>query len=72
MHKLPFVSAKEVIKVSSMCGFHFVRQSGSHIVMKNNEGKMLVIPNHNPLKKGTLLQIIKSIGVDKEEFSKLL
>lgn len=72
MPKLPVVSATKVIKVASELGYEFVRQKGSHLVLKKEPGKMLVIPNHKKLKKGTLLQIIKALGVTKDEFNKLL
>lgn len=72
MPKLPAVSATEIIKVASKLGYGFVRQKGSHIILKNNEGKVLVIPNHKTLKKGTLLQIIKVLGITKEKLSELL
>ncbi|MFA4907273.1 MAG: type II toxin-antitoxin system HicA family toxin [archaeon] len=53
MPKLPPVSATKVISVSSKLGYEFVRQKGSHIILKNRDGKILVIPNHRALKKGT-------------------
>ena len=72
MPKLPVVSATEVIRVASKLGYEFVRQKGSHLILKNKEEKILVVPNHKALKKGTLLQIIKALGTTKEEFAKLL
>jgi predicted RNA binding protein YcfA (HicA-like mRNA interferase family) len=61
MPKLPVVSASEAIRVASRKGYFFSRQSGSHIVLKNSHGKIIVIPNHERLKPGTLLQIIKAL-----------
>jgi len=55
MPKLPVVSSAKVIKVSSKFGYEFVRQKGSHLILKNKNGKMMVIPNHKILKRGTLL-----------------
>jgi len=72
MPKLPVVSSAKVIKVASGLGFKFVRQKGSHIILKNHEEKTLVIPNKKTLKKGTLLQIIKAMEITKEEFAKRL
>ena len=72
MPKIPVVSAAEAIKVASKLGYEFVRQKGSHVILKNKEEKLLVIPNHKALKKGTLLQIIKALGVTKEEFRRIL
>jgi predicted RNA binding protein YcfA (HicA-like mRNA interferase family) len=72
MPKLPTVSATKVIRVASKLGFELARQSGSHLILKNTDEKMLVIPNHKKLKKGTLLQIIKAMGTTKEEFIEML
>ncbi|MFA4855903.1 MAG: type II toxin-antitoxin system HicA family toxin [archaeon] len=72
MPKLPAVSATKVIRVASKLGFELVRQKGSHLILKGGEEKMLVIPNHKKLKKGTLLQIIKAMGITKEEFIEML
>jgi len=41
-------------------------------MLKNQEGNLLVIPNHKKLKKGTTLQIIKTLGLTKKEFQKML
>jgi len=72
MPKLPIISASEATKIASKRGYFFSRQSGSHIILKTASGKMLVIPNHERLKPGTLLQIIKTLGLTKEEFCALL
>ena len=72
MPKLMVVSAIEIIKVAQKAGFEIVSQKGSHIKLKNSEGKILIIPNHKILKKGTTLQIIKTLGITKEELGKLL
>ncbi len=72
MPKLPTVSATKVIRAASKLGYEFIRQKGSHIILKNREEKLLVIPNKQALKKGTLLQIIRTMGITKEEFSELL
>ena len=72
MPKLPVVSSTKVIFVAGKLGFELVRQKGSHLILKNKNGKILVIPNHKKLKKGTLLQILKILEITKEEFSKML
>jgi len=72
MPKLSNVSASKVVKIAVKLGFFVSRQKGSHIILKNNSGKILVIPNHRKLKLGTLLQIIKVLNLSKEEFEKLL
>ena len=68
------VSANTLIKVLSKYGYTFVRQTGSHIRMtvNTNEGvRNLTIPNHAPIKLGTLMSIINEasiqLKIDKDE-----
>jgi predicted RNA binding protein YcfA (HicA-like mRNA interferase family) len=46
MEKLPRVTAAEAIKVVERAGFLLVRQSGSHKIYKNKEGKRVTVPYH--------------------------
>ena len=70
MPKLSNISAGKMIKIAVCFGFTVVRQKGSHIILKK-QNRILVIPNHKKLKIGTAFQIIKIIGISKEEFEKL-
>ncbi len=74
MSKLRPLPSKKVIKALSKVGFVPFRQKGSHIILKNEEGVVIVVPN-NPgedIGRGLLLKIIKQAGLTKEEFLKLL
>ena len=72
--KLPRVTANEMIKIVEKLGFHLSRQSGSHKIFKNNEGKRVTIAYHS----GKILhpKIIKSIlvdvGISVDEFKKII
>ena len=75
MQKLPRLSGKEVIKILSKQSFKAIRQKGSHVFMlkETPEGKKYtVVPLHDEIDKGTLLEIIRQAGFTKEEFLKLL
>ena len=73
------LNAVELIKSLKKLGFEQSRQTGSHIRLtaqiKGNEFQ-LTIPNHNPIKIGTLNNILKDIsyqlGISKEELIKKL
>ncbi|EHQ36205.1 type II toxin-antitoxin system HicA family toxin [Methanoplanus limicola] len=65
------VSAKDMIKVFSKIGYQIERQRGSHVVMSKGE-EILIIPNHNPVSKGTERELIKDAGLTVEEFNNLL
>ncbi len=71
MQKLPRLSGREVIKILTKRGFLPVRQKGSHIILKK-DSKAVVVPNHNEIDRGTLLEIIRQAGMKKEEFLKLI
>ncbi len=45
--KLPRVPADKVTKVLERVGFVLVRQSGSHKIYKNREGKRVTVPYHS-------------------------
>lgn len=72
--KLPRVTANEIIKIVKKLGFRFSRQSGSHKIYKNDEGKRVTIAYHS----GKILhpKVVKSILVDAglsvDEFKKML
>ena len=72
--KLPRVTANEMIKIVEKLGFRFSRQSGSHKIYKNDEGKRITIAYHS----GKILhpKVVKSIladaGLSVDEFKKML
>lgn len=72
MSKIDNLSSTDVIKVLLKIGYNIIRQKGSHILLKNKNNKLIVVPNHKNLKIGTIFQIIKSTGLDKKEFEKLI
>ena len=66
--------ADKVIKVLVKIGFKPVRQRGSHVILKRDDGRVTVIPVHigEEIGRGLLSKIIKDAGLTKEEFLKLL
>ena len=62
--KLPRIKAGNIIRVLERKGFVLVRQSGSHKIYRNNEGKRVTIPYHS----GKILhpKVLKSIMRDAE------
>lgn len=75
MAKLPRLSGKEVIKALEKTGFIQKRQRGSHVFMikENAEGKITtVVPIHQEIDKGTLLEIIRQCKLTREQFMELI
>jgi len=72
MPKIPVISSKQAIKAFTKLGFSVVSQKGSHIKMKNEKGKTVIIPNHKQIKKGTLKKgILNPLNISVENFIKL-
>jgi predicted RNA binding protein YcfA (HicA-like mRNA interferase family) len=54
-------------------GFVVIRQHGSHIVLnKSDPFSQVVVPDHEELVTGTLLSIIRQLGISVDEYLKLL
>jgi predicted RNA binding protein YcfA (HicA-like mRNA interferase family) len=67
------VSGAELVKALRKFGYEFLRQAGSHIMIQTEEcgQHLVVVPNHNPIKVGTLNGIIGDVAdhfsLSKEE-----
>ena len=74
MSNFSAVKAKDFIRVISKLGYKLHRQKGSHAIYKNLSDQRVVVPIHpgQYLKPGTLLGMIKDIGLEKTEFLNLL
>jgi len=73
MPKLPVVSGNDLIKAFKKIGFIIVSQRGSHIKMKNTDGRVVTVPNHKIIKRGTLKKgILNPLGITVEQLIKLL
>lgn len=67
MAKLPRdLDANDLIKFLMQNGFIITRQKGSHIRLSKEEEKTthhITIPNHSPLKVGTLNNILNELTI---------
>jgi len=71
------LSAQQLIKILAKYGYEVTRQKGSHIRLTKTSLKgehHITVPNHDPLKLGTLSSIINDVseylGIDKNELLK--
>lgn len=65
--KLKNIRAREVIKILEKAGFKIKRQSGTHLILRNN-GKIVVVPiHHDIIPIGTLKSIEKQSGINFRE-----
>ncbi len=71
MPRLRVLSGRETCKIMSQHGFEQVRQKGSHIIMQKKEGNTTItvpVPDHDELRIGTLLGIIRQSGLPRALF----
>ena len=69
MSKLPDLPVREVLKALAQFGYHPDHQTGSHIICRHMDTRRLVVvPAHNPIAKGTLRAVIREAGLTRNEF----
>ena len=68
--KLPLLTAVELIKILSKFGFQSIRQRGSHIYLKHQNGRCTVVPLHSgkEIGRGLLKRILNEAEISREEF----
>ena len=69
--KYPVLEPSQVIKALEKRGFRFVSQRGSHLKYIS-ENKIVIIPNHSEIAKGTLKSILTMANISLEDFLKLI
>ena len=72
--KLPRVSAADAVRVLEKVGFFLARQSGSHRIYKNAEGRRATIPFHSgkELHPKILKSILRDADLTVEEFLEMM
>jgi len=66
--KLPRdIDAAQLIKALGRVGYRVVRQTGSHVRLHCDEpAHTITIPNHNPLRVGTLASILADVEITRK------
>lgn len=63
------LSGRELIRLAQDRGFVVLRQKGSHVIlMKGSQITVIPLHGNKPLKKGLVLQILKDLGISRDEF----
>lgn len=65
------VNGSEAARALKRFGFVSVRQTGSHLIMRK-DAVTVVVPQHKPIKPGTLKGMIEQAGLTVEEFTSQL
>lgn len=74
MTRLPSLNGEQVIKALEKAGFGVLRQKGSHVYLKHQDGRATVVPVHKgeTVGPGLLRKIINDADLTREDFLKLL
>jgi predicted RNA binding protein YcfA (HicA-like mRNA interferase family) len=74
MSKLPRIDSGKMLKALNRLGFRPVRQSGSHMILRNARGVRVTLPVHSGkiLHPKIVKTILNDIGMSAEEFLELL
>ena len=67
MPKYPDVSGDEAVKALKRLGFVFLRQNGSHAMLRRGS-RGCVVPMHREINRSTLKGVLEQAGVTLEEF----
>jgi predicted RNA binding protein YcfA (HicA-like mRNA interferase family) len=72
--RLPRITAAEAIRALGKAGFFLARQSGSHKIYKNKDGKRATVPYHvgTILHPKVLKSILRDAGLTVEKFKDLM
>ena len=67
--RIPTLKASEIIKIINKKGFEKVRQSGSHAIFRNDDGRRVTVPIHGSkdLGRGLLKQIMRDADISIED-----
>ena len=74
MSRIPLVDAKKLEKLLFYIGFIKIRQKGSHVFYKHQDGRYTTIPHHKGriITRPLLRQILNQIQITPEEYTKIL
>ncbi len=70
MSALPVISGRQLVKyLTKEKGFYVHHQTGSHLILKSrDEQRTLSVPQHDELRKGTLMAILEQAGITRDQF----
>jgi predicted RNA binding protein YcfA (HicA-like mRNA interferase family) len=69
---LPVISGAQVAKALGRIGFERVSQRGSHIKLRHSDKRVVIVPLHDELARGTLSSILRQARLTVEEFTRIL
>lgn len=70
--RLPVVSGRAVVAALVRAGFTVSSQKGSHLKLRHPDGRVVIVPLHDELARGTLGSILRQARVEPTSFLALL
>jgi predicted RNA binding protein YcfA (HicA-like mRNA interferase family) len=73
--ELPILKTHDVLRAFGKAGYRVLpgRGKGSHVALASLDGsRLLIVPNHGDVKRGTLRSLIRTSGMTVEQFRELL
>ena len=68
---LPVLSGAQAIRVLERAGFAQVSKRGGHAKLRGASRRVVIVPLHDQLARGTLRSIVRQAGLSVEEFESL-
>lgn len=74
MSRLPIVSFRKMDALLVRLGFTRVRQKGSHVFYRHNDGRTTTVPDHagRDLARPLIREILREIEISPDEFARLI
>ena len=69
---LPQVSGRDVVRALESAGFEHTSTRGSHAKLRHTDGRVVIVPLHRSLARGTLGSVLRQAGLTAAEFVALL
>jgi len=74
MSRLPILSGRKVIRALEQIGFEVLRQKGSHVRLKHEDGRVVTVPVHagQDISRGLLRKILRDAELTPQKLKILL
>jgi predicted RNA binding protein YcfA (HicA-like mRNA interferase family) len=69
---LPQISGRQVIRALESVGFAHTSTKGSHAKLRHPDGRVVIVPLHRTLARGTLGSILRQAGLTAAQLGELL
>ena len=74
MPGLPVLAAEQLIRALKRAGFQIIRQRGSHVRLRHDDGRVVTVPSHHgqDIARGLVRKILRDAELSLQELKELL